>query len=493
MTAAAADPPPRFTSPADVERTRAGLERWGFHEEGLRAAFGVGAPRELFVGGRAAFVRRTSGAGPLPLLARLFLAGLDVPSAALREAVGVEGLAALVACGLLEISGDGLGRARAALAPFEGLLLAFDRSNRHAGAARDFTLGPGPATRRVSDLRLRRPAGQVLDLGCGSGALACLAARDGSRVTGLDVNARALAFARFNAQLNGLEVEWLEGDLFAPVAGRRFDLVLCNPPYVVSPASTFAYRDGPPGLCARIAREGPAHLAEGGVLQMICHWPVRRGQEAEATLRQWLEPSGCPTVVLKSASFPALDYACLWLVQQHEDEQEYARELEQWLAFYEREGIEAVGDGLVLLRRSSASAPGLEIRPAPVLHGLAGDSLEALLAGRELAAKDDEELLGLRLRPTPGAELGERRRPGGPEGWGPATTDLRLTRGFAFAARLDPVGAALLGFLDGTRSLREAAETFAASAGLDVEPLLPGLPDLARRLLRLGLLLAPGD
>lgn len=494
MTGGAApeSPPPRFVSPAEAGRTRGQLAGWGFHEEGLRAAFGVGAPRELFAGGRPAFLHRTRGAGALPLLVRLFLAGLDVPGGALREALGPAGLAGLAACGLLDEPGDGPTRARAALTPFEGLLLAFDRPERHAAAAADFTLGPGPATRRLADLRLRRPGGRVLDLGCGSGALACLAARDGARVTGVDVNARALAFARFNAQLNGLEVEWLEGDLFGPVAGRRFDLVLCNPPYVISPASTFVYRDGPPGLCARIAREAAAQLAEGGLLLMVCHWPVRAGPDPQATLRQWLEPGGGQALVLQSAGFGALDYACLWLGQQHDDEPAYARELEQWLAFYEREGIEAVGDGLVLLRRSGASAPGLEVRPAPVLHGPAGDSLEALLAGRDAAQRGDQELLGLALRLAPGVELSERRRPG-TAGWERAAGDLRQTRGFAFAARLDPLGAALAGFLDGTRSLRQAAEALATSAGLEVEPLLPGLPDLARRLLRLGLLLPPRD
>lgn len=489
VVAAGASPPPRFGSSVGVERTRAGLAHWGFHEEGLRAAFGVGAPRELFVGSRPAFLHRTSGAGPLPLLVRLFLAGLDVPGAALREALGADGLAALTDCGLLEAAGDGPARARAALVPFEGLWVAFDRAEVHAVAAGDFTLGPGPATRRVAAVRLRRPGGRVLDLGCGSGALACLAARDGSTVTGVDVNPRALAFARFNGQLNGLEVEWLEGDLFAPVAGRRFDLVLCNPPYVVSPAHTFVYRDGPPGLCARIAQEAPAHLAVAGVLQMVCHWPLRRGQDGEAELLAWFEGSGCDAWVLRSRDFDVLSYASLWLGQQHEDEQAYARELDEWLAFYEREGIEAVADGLVVLRRADGRAPWTEVRPAPLAHGPAGESIDAVLAARDLLARapDDATVLGLRLRITGGAQLRERQRPAG-SGWERVTGDLGLTRGYAFAARLDPVGAALLGWFDGARTVREAAAAFAVSAGLSLDELLPSLPDLVRRLLHLGLL-----
>ena len=73
----------------------------------------------------------------------------------------------------------------------------------------------------------------ALDMGTGSGVGALFAARMGYRVTAVDVNPEAVRCARANALLNHLEerVEILEGDLFAPVAGRTFDLVLFNPPF----------------------------------------------------------------------------------------------------------------------------------------------------------------------------------------------------------------------------------------------------------------------
>jgi release factor glutamine methyltransferase len=75
--------------------------------------------------------------------------------------------------------------------------------------------------------------GRALDLGTGSGVGAVFAARRGWRVVATDVNPRAVRCARVNALVHGLEgrVEVREGDLFAPVAGERFDLVLFNPPY----------------------------------------------------------------------------------------------------------------------------------------------------------------------------------------------------------------------------------------------------------------------
>jgi release factor glutamine methyltransferase len=73
----------------------------------------------------------------------------------------------------------------------------------------------------------------VLDLGTGSGVLAVAAARTARSVVAVDINPAAVRCARINALLNGVEdrVEVREGDLFDPVAGERFDVVLCNPPF----------------------------------------------------------------------------------------------------------------------------------------------------------------------------------------------------------------------------------------------------------------------
>src|SRR3954470_22252568 len=72
----------------------------------------------------------------------------------------------------------------------------------------------------------------VLDLCTGTGALAIAAAREGADATAIDVSRRALACVRANAALNRVRVEPLRGDLFEPVRGRRFDVIVTNPPYV---------------------------------------------------------------------------------------------------------------------------------------------------------------------------------------------------------------------------------------------------------------------
>ncbi len=119
----------------------------------------------------------------------------------------------------------------------------------------------------------------VLDVGTGTGALAVAAARAGaSQVSGVDLSLRAVLTARFNARLHGTRVTVHRGDLFGPVGGQLFDLVLTNPPYVPSRGGVLprhragrSWDGGPDGriLLDRICAAAPAHLAPGGVLLLV--------------------------------------------------------------------------------------------------------------------------------------------------------------------------------------------------------------------------------
>ncbi|MEV7780155.1 HemK2/MTQ2 family protein methyltransferase [Kitasatospora sp. NPDC088351] len=122
-------------------------------------------------------------------------------------------------------------------------------------------------------------ASRVLDLGTGTGVVALAAAGSGARVTAVDLSARAVATAWLNARLNRRRVRLLRGDLAAPVAGQRFDLITANPPYVPTcedvarprPRRTLAWDAGADGrlLLDRICREAPQLLARGGVLLLV--------------------------------------------------------------------------------------------------------------------------------------------------------------------------------------------------------------------------------
>jgi len=123
------------------------------------------------------------------------------------------------------------------------------------------------------------PSSSVVDICTGSGLLALTAARSGAKtVMAVDVSRRAVLATRLNALLNGVSVEAVRGDLFGPFAGRRFDVIVSNPPYV--PAIHDALPTGGPSrawdagrdgraLLDRICVEAPAHLRPGGRLLLV--------------------------------------------------------------------------------------------------------------------------------------------------------------------------------------------------------------------------------
>jgi release factor glutamine methyltransferase len=122
------------------------------------------------------------------------------------------------------------------------------------------------------------PGAEVLDVGTGTGALALDAARRGLRVTAVDVSRAAVWAARLNARLAGLPLRIRHGNLFDPVRGESFDLILANPPYVPAPAGdrgprgpARAWDAGGDGrlVVDRICREAPALLRPGGVLLLV--------------------------------------------------------------------------------------------------------------------------------------------------------------------------------------------------------------------------------
>ncbi|CAL9341988.1 Release factor glutamine methyltransferase [Streptomyces sp. enrichment culture] len=124
-----------------------------------------------------------------------------------------------------------------------------------------------------------RPGSDVLDVGTGSGALALAAARRGTRVTAVDVSWRAVCTTRLNALMAGLPVQVRRGNLFTPVRGRSFDLILANPPYVPAPDGGTGPPRGPARawdaghdgrlVLDRICREVPGLLRPGGVLLLV--------------------------------------------------------------------------------------------------------------------------------------------------------------------------------------------------------------------------------
>ncbi len=151
---------------------------------------------------------------------------------------------------------------RAAGQPFVVLPQVFNPGLFRSGAVLAATLGrPAPGG-----------AGRALDMGTGSGIGAVTAARQGWQVVATDINEAAVRCARINALLNEVEgrVEVRHGDLFEPVAGERFDVVLFNPPFFRGvPADALAHAWRGVDVVERFAAGLREHLAPGGYALVV--------------------------------------------------------------------------------------------------------------------------------------------------------------------------------------------------------------------------------
>jgi SAM-dependent methyltransferase len=484
-------PAPSMPDEETCRGLRAGLAASGYDEATVCGHLGCAAWTDILPGGRAVLQHRarTMPTG-LRLLVELFTLGRDHSIDEIDAGLGPSFGRALERSGLLQREGS-VARAAVSLIPMEGLLFASDRPERHAERAADFVLGPGGVTRLLADLTLRAPVEAALDLGCGAGVLGALCSAHARRVTATDVNPRAVAFSRFNAELNGLDrVECREGSLFEPVAGERFDLIVCNPPFVISPGETFLYRDGGTELCRTIVSEAPRHLSPTGVLQMMAEWPVVEGGDWKAEVGSWLEGVGCHAWVLQTYSQGADEYAARWLAQEFGRGDVPQPTFDHWVDHLSRLGIRSVGGGLIVLRGSGNETPRRLLREAPPIVPPTAASIGRWLGAQDFLAglDDDARLLDVVLAPSPDAERIEKRRPTD-DGWSAAASELRLRQGLAFGARVDPVAAELVGLLDGSRTPREGMALLAARHGVAVEPFLGTLPDALRRLVALGILL----
>jgi methylase of polypeptide subunit release factors len=464
---------------ADADRLADALRAAGYTAEAVVALLGDEAAGALARAERVPGLRATTGGSPLETLVRLFLLGSTEPAAAVHAALPLAAAPALAAV-LLEPAGAGY-RAALDLRPYEEWWVVADLGTdvRPGPVRPDHVLGVGPASLTLSSATVRRPVSTALDIGTGCGVQSLHLSQHAGAVTGTDVLPRALAMARLTARLNGLHWELLEGDLLAPVDGRRFDLVVSNPPFIVGPgwgdtAGGFAYRDS--GLAGdevsrRLIRRVPGVLADGGRGQLLANWVHRRGEPWEDRLAGWLDGLGCDAWVWQREVADPSQYVALWLTDAGEKgsaayEARYAR----WLDWFAAAGVEAVGFGLVTLRRSDAGSSGrptvrIEEVPQPIDEP-AGPQVAAWFD--RLDALRDTDVGAIRFDRAPGLQLEQTATPG-PDGWEVTVQRLRQPAGMHWSAPVDPAVAALVAGCDGTRPLRELAVVLELAYGIELD------------------------
>lgn len=262
---------------------------------------------------------RLAGRDTLALAIDLFLLQGALLTDEVDRLLPVSSRDVLLRTGLLEIDESGLARARASLFPVGERLIFSDHAwpeLPHPGCATvpyDQIMAVGRDSRHLARATVRRPVRSALDLCTGSGVHALLAAPRAQRVLAVDINPRAVRCTRFNAQaLGAVNLEAVEGDLFDPVGGERFDLITANPPFVPSPENTVRFRDGGPSgedVQKRIVAGLPHHLAPGGMAQLVTELGERDGEPITGRLCEWLAGAPIDIYVLRVATHTAAQYA----------------------------------------------------------------------------------------------------------------------------------------------------------------------------------------
>ncbi|HKW78193.1 MAG TPA: methyltransferase, partial [Candidatus Limnocylindria bacterium] len=341
-------------------------------------------------------------------------------------------------------------------------------------------MGYASSSRLLASLTVRRRVERALDLGCGSGIEAILAAGHADQVIATDINPRALAFTAFNAALNGMNnVECREGSFFEPVAGETFDLIVSNPPFVISPEKTIVFRDG--GLRADdvgrlVLRESAGHLRDGALAFVMMNWGIGPGGDWRERPSAWAADLPCDVWVLQREREMPLLYAASWNDRLLDRPTEYASALDRWSAYLAGLGFASVGFGVAIVRKPEGPPRWVRFDEIAIDgEEPAGEQIARLIAAQDFLAglADDRELLGVRLALAPEHRLDEalRQRDGSfvVEG-----ATLRSTTGLGFALPLDGRSLALLARLDD--------RPVGVAMGRD-----PAAIDLVKRLLGLGL------
>jgi methylase of polypeptide subunit release factors len=413
---------------------------------------------------------RRLGTAPLSTFLRMFHLGMPVSVREARDALAPLTLEDTAALG---ITAHGKERAHGLvqLTPDPtGFLFASDREPP-GDPPPDLVIGVGRASRTLATLTVPRPVGSALDLGTGCGYQAVLIARRAERVVATDVNPRALTFTEFNAALNGVSnIEVREGSFFDPVEGEDFDLIVCNPPFVISPESALVYRDSRLGRdrVSRTVVEGCAgHLRDGGIAHVLVNWIHDDGGDWSAPLREWVAGRGCDAWLMRVWSKDAQEYAALWNQRlTFEDAPRYAPTVERWRRYLEGEGIGAIGYGAVTLRRRAGIT---RVRADDVPETLgpeAGADIDATLGDEDrLAELDDAALLRERVSAAQGLMLEQRYAHQSGRGFELVDAGVSVPAGLRPEAEVDAAVVQLLAQADGVKSVREVIAAAASTLG----------------------------
>ncbi|WP_406438875.1 class I SAM-dependent methyltransferase [Streptomyces sp. NBC_00631] len=493
---------PASDRPDVAARLRTALLGASFTADGLLDLLGAPAYAALARSETVPALRATRGDTPLETLVRLFLLQQPVPHARVADFLPVDDL--LDSGWLTRVGGDEVA-ATVDVRPYGGpdgedWFIVSDLGCAVGGAGgigqrhEGVVLGVGGASTTLAGITVRTPVTAALDLGTGSGIQALHAAQHATRVTATDLNPRALHITALTLALSGAPAaELREGSLFEPVKdGETFDLIVSNPPFVISPGARLTYRDGGMSgddLCRSLVQQAGERLTEGGFAQFLANWQHVAGEDWQDRVRSWV-PRGCDAWIVQREVQDVNQYAELWLRDSGDhrgDPAEYQARYDAWLDEFEARKVKGVGFGWITLRRTGAAVPSVTVEewPHPIEQPL-GEAIRAHFDRLDyLRDHDDADLLEGRFRLAVEVVQEQVGLPGAED---PEHVVLRQHRGMRRATKVDTVGAGFAGVCDGTLSAGRILDAIAQLMGEDPVLLRDRTPAQIRLLVEQGFL-----
>ena len=523
--------PPPVVTPERASRLRADLSESGWGVEAVTTLLGEAADaalrREIRLPAlrsvRAALAAGTDSS-PVAVLTALFMLGEPVLATVLDAALPRTGAAGAAGIGLVgEPDEAGYVRARVDLRPHEAVddageirwWVASDLGELVTGRALapDHVLGIGGAGLTLAGLTPRTRVRNALDLGCGCGIQTLYLLRHAEHVVATDISERALAFTAFNAALAGVcvmgdpdagsgggggRLELLRGSLLEPVAGRRFDLIASNPPFVLTPPAVreaglplMEYRDAGGPVLPELVAGLREHLEPGAAAVMLGNWEHRDADSWREAVATWI-PEGLDGWVIEREVQDPVEYATMWLrdggLTPERDAEGFDAALGAWIDDFEVRGVQGVGFGYLIVHRPLRPRDPWRLLEEVTTsgQGVLGHHVAEVLEVRErLAGLDDDAVAD--LRPVLAPDVTEERHliPGAAE---PTVILLRQGGGLGRTIRASTVVAALAGVADGELSVGQIASAVVALTGEDAIGLRAEMVEATRHLIAVGFL-----
>lgn len=437
------------------------------------------------------FLYRTENETAPEILVRLFLFKCSVSSKKFAEVITPTSISDWCDAGLI-FEKDSTVTAFVELIPFDEMIFAADWRE---SSLSEPVMGIAASSKVLGRFCIKKNVNKTLDLGTGGGILSLISAMHSKTVIGIDCNARAVEFARFNSALNGISnTEFLVGDWFAPIAESKFDLIVCNPPFMIAPQGLPVHSaSGKRGdnLCREIIRTVPEFLNESGFFQMVFNWIKHFGQDWRERLNNWLVESRCDALLFISHFESADEYAFQRSREMSCEKFESENLFRHWLEYVQSENIEAVGFGILTMRRRSGQENWIRFEQLKGFDekGASGENIQKLFDLTDVSwTNDDMEFLDLRLRAALQIKLSQELK-NFSDGW--AVNDFRAEsfEGIKHSSEITPQIFDFILKTDGKMSVGDYLKVIAGESFEIQNPSIADFLKTVRRLLEEGILI----